>query len=180
MLVERAKAILLQPKSEWPVIAAEPATVKSIYIGYVVILAAVPAVCGALGLLIAGYITPMKAIEMMVLQYALGLFGVYALALIIDALAPQFGGQKDAVQALKVAAYSSTAAWLAGVFALLPPLAVLGILGLYSLYLLYLGLPVLMKAPQDRAIAYTGVVIVAAIVVFIVVDRVTIWATRYS
>src|SRR3546814_7366747 len=45
-LVERVKSILLSPKSEWPVIAAEPATVKGLYTGYFMILAAIPAVFG--------------------------------------------------------------------------------------------------------------------------------------
>ncbi len=101
--------------------------------------------------------------------YVLTLVGVYVLALIIDALAPTFNGQKNQIQALKVAAYSSTASWVAGVFALVPGLRILTILGLYSLYLLYTGLPVLMKAPQDKAMGYTAVVIVAAIVLFMLV-----------
>jgi hypothetical protein len=72
-----------------------------------------------------------------------------------------------------VAAYASTAAWLAGVFSLIPMLGVLGILGLYGLYLLYLGLPILMKAPQEKALTYTAVVIAAAIVLFAVIGAVS-------
>ena len=101
-----------------------------------------------------------------VARYVLALIGVFVLALIIDALAPSFSGQKSRMQALKVAAYASTAAWCAGIFALVPPLAFLGVLGLYSLYLLHSGLPVLMKVPQDRAAGYTLVVVICAIVLF--------------
>ena len=101
-----------------------------------------------------------------VTTYVFALIGTYVLALIIDALAPTFLGTKNNFQALKVAAYSSTAAWLAGIFNLLPSLALLNILGLYSLYLLYLGLPVLMKAPKEKAVPYTIVVVIAAIVIF--------------
>jgi hypothetical protein len=104
--------------------------------------------------------------------YLLTLGGVYVLALIIDALAPNFGGTQNQGQALKVAAYSSTASWVAGIFGLVPILGWLGILGLYSLYLLYLGLPVLMKAPEEKAMGYTGVVIIAAIVLFLVIGLV--------
>jgi len=114
----------------------------------------------------------MSAIGQAVVTYVLALAGVYVLALVIDALAPSFQGTKSQIQALKVAAYSSTAAWLAGVFNLIPVLAFLQILGLYSLYLLYLGLPVLMKVPQDKALIYTVVVIVAAIVIFGVIGAV--------
>ena len=76
------------------------------------------------------------------------------------------------MQALKVAAYSSTAAWLAGIFILIPALGFLQILGLYSLYLLYLGLPRLMKTPEDKALVYTAIVIVAAFVIFAVIGAV--------
>ena len=71
-----------------------------------------------------------------------------------------------------MAAYSSTAGWVAGIFSLIPGLRMLGILGLYSIYLLYLGLPILMKAPAERAAAYTALVVVAAIVLFMVVGMV--------
>jgi hypothetical protein len=108
-----------------------------------------------------------------VISYILSLVGVYVLSLIIDALAPTFGGTKNPISALKVAAYSSTASWVVGIFTLIPALSVLGILGLYSLYLLYLGLPALMKAPQDKAIGYTLVVIVSAIVLFVVAGVIT-------
>jgi len=58
---------------------------------------------------------------------------------------------------------------VAGIFALIPGLRLLGILGLYSLYLLYLGLPVLQKTPREKALPYTAVVILAAIVLFMIV-----------
>ena len=50
-----------------------------------------------------------------VLSYVLALVAVFVFAQIINALAPTFGGQKDSVQALKAAAYATTAAWVAGV-----------------------------------------------------------------
>jgi Yip1 domain len=183
-IVDRVKTILLQPKSEWPVIDAEPATVASIYSRYVAILAAIPAVCGAIGLSAFGTSMPFGgsirwgvgfAIRVAVIQYVASLIGIYVLALIIDGLAPSFGGQKDQIRALKVAAYSATASWVVGLVGLVPALGILRLLGLYSLYLLYTGLPVLMKAPADRAQGYTIVVIIAAIVVFLLIGVV---ATR--
>ena len=180
-LVARVKGILLSPKTEWGVIDTEPTTVGSLYTGYIIPLAAIPAIAGFIGMSVLGYnflgttirYSMGSGIERAVLQYLLSLAGTYVLALIIDALAANFGGQKSQIQALKVAAYSSTAAWVAGVFAILPALAVLGILGLYTLYLLYVGLPTLMKAPQEKALAYTIVVIICAIVVFIVLGIIT-------
>ena len=171
-LIQRVKNILTTPTTEWPVIDAEPATIGSIYKNYVVILAAIPPVCLLIGLfLLGGRYLPMNFIlAQAVLTYLLSLVSVYVLALIIEALAPSFGGTKDRLKAFKVAAYASTAAWVVGIFYLLPFLVVLGIVGgLYSLYLLYLGLPVLMKTPADKSIVYTVAIVVAAIVINILV-----------
>lgn len=177
-LADRVKRILLSPKEEWPVIDQEPATVASLYQGYILPLAAIGPVAQAVGYSVFGMSVPFvgtfrtpvgQAITGAVVTYVLTLVGVYVLALIIDALAPTFNGTKNQIQALKVAAYSSTAAWIAGIFALIPALAVLGMLGLYSLYLLYLGLPVLMRSTPDKALGYTVVVILAAIVLFMVI-----------
>ena len=170
-LVVRVRSILVEPRSEWGVIDAEPATVGSIY-RYVLIVAAIPAICQAIKFSMVGVfrITPMLAMQFAITSYIGSLIAVYVLALIINALAPTFGGQKGQIPALKVAAYSATAAWVSGIFVLIPLLGILALVGaLYSLYLLYLGLPVLMKTPPDRSVAYTVVTVIAAIVVFMVI-----------
>jgi hypothetical protein len=180
-LVERVKNILLRPSETWGVIAEEPATVGGLYSGYAVILAAIPPVAGFIGGQIFGYgafgITYrppfIGALVGAVLQYALALVGIYILALIIDALAPSFDGQKSQVQAMKVAVYAYTAAWVAGIFRLVPALAPLAILGgLYSLYLIYLGLPRVMRSPQSKAVGYTAVSVIVAIIIAVVVSLV--------
>ena len=179
-LVDRVKNILLTPRTEWEVIDAEPTTVADLYKGYIIPLAAIGPVASAIGALAFGYrgfgISYRPPVGTVLasafVTYLLTLGGVYVLALIIDALASNFGGTRDQMQALKAAAYSSTASWVAGIFALIPALSVLGILGLYSLYLLYLGLPVLMKVPEDKALGYTGVVVIAAILLFLVIGLV--------
>ena len=179
-LVDRVKNILMSPRSEWQVIDAEPDTVASLYTGYIMPLAAIPAICSAIGMSMIGYTIPIvgghyrtpigSALVGAVVRYVLSLVVIYVTALIVDALAPSFSGTKNQVQALKVVAYSYTAAWVGGVFSIIPNLGVVGLLfSLYSLYLLYLGLPVLMKSPVDKAVGYTLVVIVVSIVLFMVV-----------
>lgn len=182
-LIGRIKSILLQPSATWDVIDTEPATIAGLYRGYVLPLAAIPAVCTFVGMLAFGIggifgisfrPSPVWLITQAVVSYALSLAMVYVMALIIEGLAPNFDGTKDRVQAFKVAAYASTASWVAGVFSLIPMLAIIGLLGaLYSLYLLYLGLPKLMKAPQDKAMPYFAVVLIVAIVVAVVIGLVT-------
>jgi hypothetical protein len=177
-MIERIKRLLLQPKVEWPAIDAEPMTVKSIFMGWVLPLAAIGPVCSLIGGQVFGigafgfsYRPPIVgAVVTAVLGYALSIVGVFVLSLVIDALAPSFNGQKNPVQATKVAAFAATASYLGGVFGIIPMLAILGLLAaLYSLYLFWIGLPLLMKVPADKAVGYVVVTIIAAIVVNFVV-----------
>ncbi len=181
-IVERAKRILLQPSQEWPVIKTEATTTIDLYRNYIVPLAAIGPVASLFGLSVIGISIPFvgtyrvpfgTGLSHAVVQYVLTLAGVYVLALVINALAPTFAGEKSEIQALKVAAYAGTAGWVAGIFGLIPALSVLGILGLYSLYLLYLGLPILMKVPPEKALGYTAAVIVAALVLFLIIGAVS-------
>jgi len=178
-IIQRAKNICLTPKTEWPVIAAEPADTGALLGGYAAPLAAIPAAAGVIGSAIIGVSLPfvghyrapfMSALVGAVLSLGMALVGVFVLSLIIDALAPTFNGEKNAIQSLKVAVYACTPAWLAGVLQIIPVLGVLSIFGgIYAFYLLYLGLPVLKKSPQDKAVPYTVVVLVCGIVIWIVI-----------
>ena len=174
--VERIKRLLTAPAQEWPRIDAEPMTIRDIYTGWVVPLAAIGPVAGLIGSLVFGYsflgITyrpPIgAAVGTAVVGYVMALIGVYVLSLIINALAPSFDGTKNAVSAFKVAAFTGTAGWLCGIFQIIPSLGWLAILGLYGLYLLWVGLPILMKVPQAKATAYIVVTMVVSVVVFLI------------
>jgi hypothetical protein len=180
-LIARAINILMHPKAEWEVIAPEHATTQGLILGYAAVLAAVPAIARLIsGLMphcffVACYTpNPLFVVIGAVVYYLLALGGVFVIGLIIEALATNFGGEKNQIQAMKVAVYSWTAAWLAGIFVIIPWIGpVLSLVGLYSLYLLYLGLKGVMKSPEDKAVLYTVVVVVLAVVVFIIVGAIT-------
>jgi hypothetical protein len=174
-LVDRVKQICLTPATEWQVIAGEHTTPADLMTGYVLPLAAIGSVAGFIGGSLIGRTLPFIGTYRMPLVAGIGLaiftlvmavVGVFILSLVINALAPTFGGEKNSRQALQVAVYSYTPAWVAGVLQIFPLLGLLAILGaFYGLYLLYLGLPRLMKCPQDKAVGYTVVVVICAIVI---------------
>ncbi len=179
-LIARIQAILLKPSPTWDDIALEPSTPQSILMGYVVPLAAIGPICGAIGMSLIGvgalgfsYHVPLLwAIITAVVGYVLSLVMVYVMAFIIDALAPNFDGQKNFTAAFKLAAYSGTAVYLVGIFRIIPMLGFIGILGLYSLYLFYVGLPKLMKNPPEKSIVYMVVIAVCGIVMSVIVGMV--------
>ncbi|MGH8217739.1 MAG: Yip1 family protein [Steroidobacteraceae bacterium] len=186
-LIARAKAILLAPKTEWPIIGGESTSAAGLFKGYVVWLAAIAAIAGFIASTFVGYSVPFlgtyrvgfgSGLARALTQYVLSLAGVVLIALLVDALAPTFKGEKNFTQALKVVAYAYTASWIAGIGAVIPGLRWLIALAglLYSIYLLYLGLPYTMKCPPGEAVKYTAVTLVAAIALSWVIS---IAATRF-
>ncbi len=178
-LIQRVKAILFEPKTAWPQIEAETTSTARLYTDYLMVLAAIPAIAGFIGMSIIGFggmgmhfrVPFFSGLLNMVVGYLLSLVAVFVLSLIVDALAPTFKGQKNPLNALKLVVFASTAALVGGIFNLIPVLGILGLLAaLYSVYLIYLGLPVLMKCPQDKAVAYTAVVLLCGILLGIVMS----------
>ncbi|MEO5493761.1 MAG: Yip1 family protein [Sphingomonas sp.] len=176
-VIERIKRIVMSPKTEWPAIEAEPMTLNSIMVTWVLPLAAIGPVAG----LIRNILFPLTvfgvsfrmpligSIVQAVLAIGLTMLGVWAWSLVLDALAPNFKGAKNAIAALKLVAFSATAAWLCGIFQLTWATAPLAILGLYSAYLFWVGVPVMMKVPDDQRPIYVVVAVVVGIVVNLVV-----------
>ncbi|HNR91538.1 MAG TPA: Yip1 family protein [Dokdonella sp.] len=182
-LIARVQAILLSPKTEWPVIAAEPETVAGLYKKYILILAAIPAVIGFVKGSLIGVSVPFlgtvrtpigMGITGMIVSYALTVGLVYVLALIINALAPNFGGEKNPIQALKVAAYSYTAGWVASIANIVPWIGWMVALAgsIYGIYLLYLGLTPTMRNPEDKSVVYTVVIVIIGFLLSLVIGAI--------
>ena len=175
-LVDRAKNIMLTPKTEWPVIAAEAPNPTAIMTGYVLPLALIPAVATVIGTGLIGGIMGTSltwGIGMGVVSFISTVLGVYLTALVMNFLAPNFGSQKDFGRAMQTVAYSYTPAWVAGILNIIPAIGWLGaLLGLYGLYLMYLGLPHTMKTPQDKVILYLIVTIIVLVIVFAILGAI--------
>jgi hypothetical protein len=108
-IVERAKNICLTPTTEWPVIAAEPTSPATLVTGYVVPLAAIGAIAGFIGGSIIGHTLPylgtyrtpfFSGLVLALFLFCMAIVGVFVLSLVINALAPTFGGEQNSTQAL--------------------------------------------------------------------------------
>ena len=173
-LLDRVKMILLAPRSEWPAIGREAGKPSALFARYVAVLALIPALGRFIGAsLVGGYAPIALSLIGALISYLASFAIVYILALVIDALAPAFGAQRNFARALKLAAYSCTPVWLAGIFLIVPGLSFLVVLGLQGAYLLWTGLPILMRAPAERALPYAAVVTGCALVVLIGVGAIT-------
>jgi hypothetical protein len=181
-LAGRARAILVAPKAEWPKIAGESEPVQSVFMRYVVPLAAIGPICGFIGGQLFGigvlgfryHPTLLGGLSTAITSYVLALLSIFVVAWVASFLASKFGGQENFARAFRLCAYSFTAAYVAGVFQLLPSLGILVLLAsLYGIYLFYLGSTPMMGVPQDKAAGYTAVTIVGVIVVYLIVGALT-------
>ena len=173
-LLERVKAIMLRPSTEWLVIEKEPSTLGGLLLRYVAILAAIPELAHLIGQSLIGAAhtpivsSPLRALIVYVVTFAM----VYIIAGVIDLLAPRFGAQKNFPNAVKLSVYSHTPLWLAGIFLLIPGLNFLMILGLYGFYLLWVGLPLLMGVKKQEALPYAVFVAACALIPAVVLSLV--------
>ena len=185
-IAKRAQSILTKPTETWDVVAKETDQPMQVFLKYVVPLAAIGPIASFIGGQVFGYSTffgptfrpsLMGGLSTAVVTYIFGLLGVWVLAFIANFLSKSFEGKDDFPSAFRLVAYAWTAAWLAGVFGIIPALAVLAIVGLYSLYLFYKGANPIMGVPEDKSVVYTVVVIVAAIIVNIVIGAISVAIT---
>ena len=172
-LIDRAKNIMVSPKTEWDVIANEEPNIQQLIMGYVLPLALVPTIAIIIGyglIGIYGFNSFTMGIAMGLVQFLNAILSVFIAAFVIDALAPSFGSQKNMGRAVQLVAYSMTPVWVGGIFNLVPVVGWLGsLLGLYGLYLLYLGISPQMKTPEDKKVGYMIVSIIILIVVYFVI-----------
>ena len=178
-IVSRVKGILFAPETEWLKVEREPGTPGYLFPNYMVYLAAIPPLAGFIGGAIVGVTVPgvgtfrvplFIGLLGAVIAYVLSFVVVYAVAIIMDQLAPRFGGLKDFASALKLTVYSFTPYWLAGVFQLMAGLRFIWIvLSFFGVYLLWTGLPRLMKVPKEQVVGYVAATALCAFAIAFVI-----------
>jgi hypothetical protein len=180
-IVNRAKAIIMSPATEWPKVAAETSSTKDILLKYALPLILIAPVCTFVGSQLFGYgvlgisfkPTIAASLTLAIVSLVSALVSLFVISYVANFLSPKFGGKDNFNDAFKLVAYAMTASWLAGVFGLVPVLGILGLLGLYSLYLFYVGATPVMGVPEDKAVGFTVVTVVIAIVVMLVFNLIT-------
>lgn len=180
-IITRAKNMITTPKTEWDVIAAEQPVVNSIIMGYVVPLALIGAAAAFIGYGLIGFsILGVRVASISwgifhaVTQLIIGIASVFLTALVVDALAPSFGSEKDFGRSVQLVAYGATPGLIAAIFSVLPMIAGLLSLagGIYSIYLWYLGIGPLKKTPEDKKVVYLIVIFVILLCVYFIIGMV--------
>lgn len=178
-IITRVKAVLTNPKGVWSEIKGEPTSIKDIYLQYLIVLAAIPAICGFIGMTFIGITVPfigtiksgfIAGLTNGIVGYALSLASVLISAIVIENLAPKFGGNTNRTLAFKLVAYSATAGYVGGVLSIIPALSMLAIIfGIYSLYTYYQGIPEMTGVPDEKRLMFAAISIVCIFVVMLII-----------
>ena len=173
-IIEKVKKILTKPKEFFESVAEEQVDLKGLITGYVIYLAAIPAVANFIGYTMIGVSFgpwgrlkyPLKySLPHAIIWYIVSIAAVIGISILAAKIAPKFGGKDDVNSAAKSIVYSYTAAWVGGIFYIIPGLSALAfIAGLYSFYLLYISLGKLLDVPQEKNMGFLVTVIIAMIV----------------
>ena len=176
-LVERARNILFNPKTEWNVVAGESATVGSLLTSYVIPLSMIPVLAVILksvlwsgsGLLFTRFII-IAAIRTFIISVLTYVITTY----VVDLLAVNFRSEKNINRSAQLVAYASTGYWVATILVVVPFLGWLAIIAgaSYSVFLMYLGAGPLKKTPEDQRIVYVIITIVLMLVVMFVIEAI--------
>lgn len=173
-LIDRAKNILITPKTEWLVIDTEATTPQNILISYVLPLAAISALGTLLSIILPASFFRNYLVWMAIIGFISILIGFYISTYVIDMLAPSFDSEKNLGKSAQLVAYSSTPAWVAGFFSFLPMIGVLFAIGgwVYSIYLFYTGLGIMKKTSEDKKVVYMVVAYIVMIAVTFIVSAI--------
>lgn len=174
---QRAKNMITTPKTEWAVIEGESSPAKDVIMQYILPLAVV----AALAVFIGYWLIGINMFTLHLVGFRWGLYyGITCLiravlvvlvaALVVDALAPSFGSEKNFNRSLQLVAYAYTPVLIGGFLAVIPSISIIGSLfGLYGIYLWYLGLTPIKRTDPDKRTGYLVVSILVLIVVYLVI-----------
>lgn len=186
-MLSHVAGLLVNPGAEWAKIRDENSDLKSTYVNHVIVLAAIPAVCGFIGTTLVGWrigagdpvsLTVGSALTIAIAFYVAMLVGVFVMGRFIYWMADTFGTKTTLERAVALTAYTATPLFLVGLSALYPTLWVdmlIGLVGVgYTIYLLYSGIPILFNISKEQGFLFSSSVVTVGLVMLVAMLAVTV------
>ena len=194
MILNHIWGLYAHPKDEWQTIEKRHESL-SYSLMHILTISLIPAICGYYAAAHIGWtigvgdpikISISSARIMAVSMYFALVAGVFALAYLIQWMAKTFDSKPSFVQALELAAYTSTPLLMVGVTALFPVLWFVALAGIgaiaYSVYLLYSGIPIMMNIPEEKGFIYSSSIVTAGLVLLVAMMAFTVivWSMGFG
>jgi hypothetical protein len=180
-----AVGLFTNPNKAWASITAKKTSVMGVVV-YLLVVAAIPIVCGYVGVAINGWniagqvnkLTLESAQQLSVLAYIAVIIAIVVLGRVVHWMAGTYGSSPSMIQSTMMIAYAATPLFLSGLTLIKPNLWV-NVLALtagisYATYLLYSGVPTVMNISQERGILFASSVLTIGLVVLMAILAATV------
>lgn len=175
-MIAHILGLFIHPTDEWRAIKDARMTLAQA-MTCVLVLAAIPVVCGFIGTTQFGWqigtsatvrLSTSSASVIAVLYYIVIITAVLSVGWMIHWMGATYGAAQSLTQCIVLAAFIPVPLFLVGVFQLAPILWLNLIVNLpalaYTVFLLYLGIPVFMEIPAERGFLFASAVLAVGLV----------------
>ena len=179
MFIQHIIGLFTNPVAEWEKIRERHANNEG-GVGFIFILAAIPAISGYIGTTQVGWrigvgdpvrITGDSAVAIAIIFYLAMIVGTFTIGWVIHLLGKAYELEKPLPLCIALAAYTATPLFLIGIMEVYPVLWLNMLMGLpalgYTVYLLYSGLPIMMQIPAERGFLYSSAVLAVGLVALV-------------
>ena len=190
-MIQHTFGLLVRPSAQWQAVADLPPSSFRNLLLYPCLFAILPAVAWYYGTSQVGWtvgdhgdpikLTVASARQISILFY-LGMIGcVAAIGYFIHWMSDTYGADSSLTKGIVITGLTSTPLFIAGMVGFYPLLWVDLLIGVgavsWSVYLLYLGIPIVMKIPEERGFLFSSAVVGVALVMLIclMVGSVILW-----
>ena len=174
--------LMIQPRQTWTRLSEKmPASLPAALV-YPLILAALPAVAWYFGTTRKGWaigssdlvkLTTDSALTIVILFYAAMVAAVIGVGVMLHWMSRTYGAQSTVAKGIAIAGFTATPLFIAGVLGFHPSFLIDLMVGLgaacYAVYLLYIGIPIVMRIPEERGFLFASAVLAVCFVFLIVI-----------
>ena len=169
MVLNHIVGLFSHPHEEWEAIREERCSIGKCYASNVLILAAIPPICAYIGSTTSGWmigagasikLESSNALQLALSFYLLLMVAVFIIGKTIHWMAQTFDTKPELSKCIVLAAYIATPLFVSGLSGLLPIIWLNVLFGLlafsYTVYLLFVGIPIVLKVPEERSFIFSS------------------------
>jgi hypothetical protein len=189
-MFNHAFGLLLQPSQQWRRVAELPPPTMRTMVLFPFIMALLPAAAWYFGTTRIGWtvgdgsgirLTKDSALVLIILFYCAMVGSVAVIGYFIHWMSHTYGADSSIAKGLVIAGFTATPLFITGAVGFYPVLwldMLIGVVAVcWSVYLMYLGIPIVMKIPEERGFLFASAVLAICLVILvcIIVGSVILW-----
>ena len=189
-MFNHAFGLLVQPSEQWKKVADLPAPSLRNMALFPFIMAILPAAAWYFGTTNIGWtvgdgsairLTKDSALVLILLFYTAMVGSIAVIGYFIHWMSHTYGADSSMAKGLVIAGFTATPLFITGAVGFYPVLwldMLIGVVAVcWSVYLMYLGIPIVMKIPEERGFLFSSAVLAICLVILvcIIVGSVILW-----